>query len=112
MAERLPFKSTDYLAGTSMTNRGVFCHVVDVMASNDRRRVAGLDDELSTGVRDLAAILRVVSDYLAVRNDSPSSSVFADDSDVYRTVFAVSDLMELLAAASDKSAEAKSGKEG
>lgn len=95
------YKSADFLAGLGFTETGVFASVIDALASNDRERVAGLSDDISGGLHCLASMVDVTADYLQLRARVPREALFAGEDDIAYALACVSDMMRVLAAASD-----------
>lgn len=104
MAERLPFKSSDFLRGLRVANQSALAGIIDACSQDSPKAVR---DSISRGVgvstviSQVSSALSVLADYAYVKGLNPQDQLLAEDFDLAATLGLLSDVAAIASAASN-----------
>ena len=103
MAERLPFKSSDFLRGLRVANQSALAGIIDACSQDSPKAVR---DSISCGgvstvISQVSSALSVLADYAYVKGLNPQDQLLAEDFDLAATLGLLSDVAAIASAASN-----------
>lgn len=103
MAERLPFKSSDFLRGLRVANQSALAGIIDACSQDSPEAVRGSISRggVSTVISQVSSALSVLADYAYVKGLNPQDQLLAEDFDLSATLGLLSDVAAIASAASN-----------
>ena len=103
MAERLPFKSSDFLRGLRVANQSALAGIIDACSQDSPKaaRIASHAGGVSTVISQVSSALSVLADYAYVKGLNPQDQLLAEDFDLSATLGLLSDVAAIVSAASN-----------
>lgn len=103
MAERLPFKSSDFLRGLRVANQSALAGIIDACSQDSPKAVRGSISRggVSTVISQVSSALSVLADYAYVKGLNPQDQLLAEDFDLAATLGLLSDVAAIASAASN-----------
>lgn len=103
MAERLPFKSSDFLRGLRVANQSALAGIIDACSQDSPKAVRDSISRggVSTVISQVSSALSVLADYAYVKGLNPQDQLLAEDFDLAATLGLLSDVAAIASAASN-----------
>lgn len=103
MAERLPFKSSDFLRGLRVANQSALASIIDACSQDSPEAVRDSISRggVSTVISQVSSALSVLADYAYVKGLNPQDQLLAEDFDLSATLGLLSDVAAIASAASN-----------
>ena len=103
MAERLPFKSSDFLRGLRVANQSALAGIIDACSQDSPKAVRDSISHggVSTVISQVSSALSVLADYAYVKGLNPQDQLLAEDFDLAATLGLLSDVAAIASAASN-----------
>lgn len=103
MAERLPFKSSDFLRGLRVANQSALAGIIDACSQDSPEAVRDSISRggVSTVISQVSSALSVLADYAYVKGLNPQDQLLAEDFDLSATLGLLSDVAAIASAASN-----------
>lgn len=105
MAERLPFKSSDFLRGLRVANQSALAGIIDACSQDSpkavRDSISRVGGGVSTVISQVSSALSVLADYAYVKGLNPQDQLLAEDFDLSATLGLLSDVAAIASAASN-----------
>ena len=103
MAERLPFKSSDFLRGLRVANQSALAGIIDACSQDSPKAVRDSISRggVSTVISQVSSALSVLADYAYVKGLNPQDQLLAEDFDLSATLGLLSDVAAIVSAASN-----------
>ena len=103
MAERLPFKSSDFLRGLRVANQSALAGIIDACSQDSPKAVRDSISRggVSTVISQVSSALSVLADYAYVKGLNPQDKLLAEDFDLAATLGLLSDVAAIASAASN-----------
>lgn len=105
MAERLPFKSSDFLRGLRVANQSALAGIIDACSQDSpkavRDSISHAGGGVSTVISQVSSVLSVLADYAYVKGLNPQDQLLAEDFDLAATLGLLSDVAAIASAASN-----------
>lgn len=106
MAERLPFKSSDFLRGLRVANQSALAGIIDACSQDSPKAVRDSISRaggggVSTVISQVSSALSVLADYAYVKGLNPQDQLLAEDFDLSATLGLLSDVAAIASAASN-----------
>ncbi len=103
MAERLPFKSSDFLRGLRVANQSALAGIIDACSQDSPEAVRDSISRggVSTVISQVSSALSVLADYAYVKGLNPQDQLLAEDLDLSATLGLLSDVAAIASAASN-----------
>lgn len=103
MAERLPFKSSDFLRGLRVANQSALAGIIDACSQDSPKAVRDSISRggVSTVISQVSSALSVLADYAYVKGLNPQDQLLAEDLDLSATLGLLSDVAAIASAASN-----------
>lgn len=104
MAERLPFKSSDFLRGLRVANQSALAGIIDACSQDSPKAVRdsiSLGGGVSTVISQVSSALSVLADYAYVKGLNPQDQLLAEDFDLSATLGLLSDVAAIASVASN-----------
>jgi len=104
MAERLPFKSSDFLRGLRVANQSALAGIIDACSQDSPKAVRdsiSCGGGVSTVISQVSSALSVLADYAYVKGLNPQDQLLAEDFDLAATLGLLSDVAAIASAASN-----------
>lgn len=103
MAERLPFKSSDFLRGLRVANQSALAGIIDACSQDSPKAVRDSISRggVSTVISQVSSALSVLADYAYVKGLNPQDQLLAEDFDLTATLGLLSDVAAIASAASN-----------
>ena len=104
MAERLPFKSSDFLRGLRVANQSALAGIIDACSQDSPKAVRDSISRrggVSTVISQVSIALSVLADYAYVKGLNLQDQLLAEDFDLAATLGLLSDVAAIASAASN-----------
>lgn len=104
MAERLPFKSSDFLRGLRVANQSALAGIIDACSQDSPKAVRdsiSCGGGVSTVISQVSSALSVLADYAYVKGLNPQDQLLAEDFDLAATLGLLSDVAAIASTASN-----------
>ena len=104
MAERLPFKSSDFLRGLRVANQSALAGIIDACSQDSPKAVRDSISRavgVSTVISQVSSALSVLADYAYVKGLNPQDQLLAEDFDLSAMLGLLSDVAAIASAASN-----------
>lgn len=108
MAEKLPFKSSNFLSGLRVTNQSALASMLDAFSKNSPEAVRNsiFMGGVSTVTNQVSSVLNILADYVYIKGQKSEGQLFADDMDLSSTLALLADLTAIASSASNVETDA------